>query len=516
MPLAKLVSIVHRLPSPGSPFAARSPQTVAAVDLGSNSFHMIVARVLNGQLHVLDRLQEMVRLAAGLDEQNHLDKASRERARSGACRVSASGCAACRRAPCARSAPTPCGARATPEISGRRRARLGHPIEIISGQEEARLIYQGVARHLADDDRQRLVLDIGGGSTEAIVGRRLEPLQMESLHIGCVGLSHRYFPRGEIASRAMRRAETAARLEFQPVAAQFRALGWQTAYGASGTVRAIGAMLQARRWGKGDITLDALYRLREVLLGVGHVQHLKSLGVGEDRAAVLPGGLAILIAAFEALAIERLEVSDGALREGLLYDLFGRMRHQDVRARTIAGLSARYHVDRGQAERVTRTAHQCLGQVAAAWGLGEDAAQTLEWAARLHEIGLAIAHSRYHRHGAYLTRHSDLPGFSWQEQRLSAVLIRGHRRRFPEATFEKLPKKEARAARRLCLLLRLAVLLHRGRVEQELPAFRLEAGKRRLRLHFPRGWLAKHPLTREDLEQEAEYLRAAGWRLRFT
>lgn len=516
MPLAKLVSIVHRLPSPGSPFAARSPQTVAAVDLGSNSFHMIVARVLNGQLHVLDRLQQMVRLAAGLDEQNHLDKAARARALECLSRFGE------------RLRGMPPGAVRAVGTNTLRRARnaakflvaaeraLGHPIEIISGQEEARLIYQGVARHLADDDRQRLVLDIGGGSTEVIVGRRLEPLQMESLHIGCVGLSQRHFPKGEIASKAVRRAETAARLEFQPVAAQFRALGWQTAYGASGTVRAIGAMVQARRWGKGEITLDALYRLREVLLGVGHVRHLKSLGVGEDRAAVLPGGLAILIAAFEALAIKRLEVSDGALREGLLHDLFGRMRHQDVRARTIAGLSARYHVDRGQAERVARTAQQCLEQVAATWKLDKDAAQTLEWAARLHEIGLAIAHSRYHRHGAYLTRHSDLPGFSWQEQRLSAVLIRGHRRRFPERTFKKLPKKEARAARRLCLLLRLAVLLHRGRVEQELPSFRLEAGKRRLRLRFPRGWLAKHPLTREDLEQEAEYLRAAGWRLRFS
>ena len=298
-----------------------------------------------------------------------------------------------------------------------------------------------MARHLADDDRQRLVLDIGGGSTEAIVGRRLEPLQMESLHIGCVGFSQRHFPKGEITSKAVRRAETAARLEFQPVAAQFRALGWQTAYGASGTVRAIGAMLQARRWGKGDITLDALYRLREVLLGVGHVRHLKSLGVGEDRAAVLPGGLAILIAAFEALEIKRLEVSDGALREGLLHDLLGRMRHQDVRARTITGLSARYHVDRGQAERVARTAQQCLEQVATAWGLDKDAAQTLEWAARLHEVGLAISHSRYHRHGAYLTRHSDLPGFSWQEQRLSAVLIRGHRRRFPDTDIQEVAEE---------------------------------------------------------------------------
>ncbi len=515
MPLARLVSAVRAAPETPL-FSSRASGVVAAVDLGSNSFHMIVARVLNGQLHVVDRLQEMVRLAAGLDDQNRLDKDSRARALECLSRFGER-------------------LRGMPESSVRvvgtntlRRARnaakflvsaeraLGQRIEIISGQEEARLIYQGVAHYLPDDDRQRLVLDIGGGSTEIIVGRRLEPVRMESLYVGCVGLSREHFPKGRITPRAMRHAETAARLEFQPVEAPFRALGWQVAYGSSGTVRAIGSALAARRDAEDGITLDGLYRLRETLLAAGHVRELKPLGIGEERAGVFPGGLAILIAAFEALRIERLTVSDGALREGLLYDLFGRIRHEDVRAGTIASLTARYHVDRAQAARVARTAREAFAQVAEAWSLGEEEGQALEWAARLHEIGLAIAHSKYHRHGAYLVQHSDLPGFSWQEQRLLAVLIRAHRRRLPEDVFDELPRKGARTARRLSMLLRLAVVLHRGRVEQELPPFAIGAGKRSLRLRFPRGWLAHHPLTHEDLAQEAAFLSAAGLRLKYT
>lgn len=513
MPVAKLVSAVQRLPT--LPLATRVPQIVAAVDLGSNSFHMIVARVLNGQLHVLDRLQEMVRLAAGLNEQNRLDKASRKRALECLSRFGE------------RLRSMPPGAVRAVGTNTLRRARnsgkfitqatraLGHPIQIISGQEEARLIYQGVARNLPDNGEQRLVLDIGGGSTEIIIGRQLETLLTESLYIGCVGLSSRYFSRGRISPRAWRRAEIAAQLELQPVAAQFRAHAWQTAYGSSGTVRAVGTILQARHWSETGITLESLYRLREALLAAGHVRQLKDFGISPERSIVLPGGVAILIAAFEALKIERLQVSDGALREGLLYDLLGRFRKEDVRARTIAGLSARYQVDRAQAERVTQTARYCFTQLAEAWALNEEAGQALEWAARLHEIGLAIAHSKYHRHGAYLVQHSDLPGFSWQEQQLLATLIRVHRRRFTPGIFEDLPKAQLRTGRRLAVLLRLGVLLHRGRTDTELPLFQLQAAKNSLSVKFPRAWLARHPLTREDLRQESVFLKAAGMRLRF-
>lgn len=493
----------------------RAPQTVAAVDLGSNSFHMIVARVLNGQLHVVDRLQEMVRLAAGLDERNRLNRDAQERALACLERfgqrlrglapggVRAVGTSTLRRA------------RGADKFLAAAARALGQPIEIISGHEEARLIYQGVAQNLPEDERARLVVDIGGGSTELILGRGLEPLLLESLHIGCVGLSMRYFPAGKLNAKAWRRAETAARLEVKPVEAQFRAHGWHASYGASGTIRAIAAVIQAQGWDAGGITLESLHKLREVLLAVKSLESLKLAGLSAERAPVFPGGVAILVALFEALHIQRLEISEGALREGLLYDLLGRLREQDVRARTIGALSERYHVDLAQAERVARTAQQCFSQAAHAWEIGEDYQHALGWAARLHEIGLAIAHNKYHKHGAYLAEHSDLPGFSYQEQRLLAALIRGHRRRFPIEVFDELPKSQARVARRLCVLLRLAVLLHRGRAETEPPRFKLEAGTRLLRVRFARGWLGKNPLTCADLAREADYLKAAKIKLEY-
>lgn len=493
----------------------RAPETVAAIDLGSNSFHMIVARALNGQLHVLDRLQEMVRLAAGLDERHRLEKEAQRRALACLERFGQRLHGIRRDSVRVVGTDTLRRARNVPKFLAAAERALGHPIEIISGQEEARLIYQGVARNLPDDAKNRLVVDIGGGSTEFIIGKQLEPVHMESLHMGCVGLSLKYFPRGTITRKRLEQAETAARLELQPVQAEFCRIGWEAAYGASGTVRAIGAIVRAQGWDEQGITRDALYRLREIILSAGSSYRLKLPGLPEERAPVFPGGLVIMLAAFEALHIERLLVSDGALREGLLYDLLGRIRQQDVRSRTIGSLSNRYHVDIAQAVRVERTARYCCAQMSATWKLLEDDIHALGWATRLHEIGLAIAHTKYHKHGAYLVRHSDLPGFSLQEQWLLAALIRGHRRRFPRELFEELKGRQFRKAVRLCLLLRLAVLLHRARAEIELPLFELMGRSRGLSVRFPRGWLKKNPLTRADLEQEARYLRAAGLRLDF-
>jgi exopolyphosphatase/guanosine-5'-triphosphate,3'-diphosphate pyrophosphatase len=269
------------------------------------------------------------------------------------------------------------------------------------------------------------------------------------------------------------------------------------------------------KWAEEDITAPALKKLRAALIEAGHVARVELPGLSPERAAVFPGGVAVLIAAFEALGIERLHVSGGALREGLLHDLVGRIRHEDVRSQTIRTLSERYHVDAAQARRVARTARLCFERVADDWKLDEEAGAALERAALLHEIGLAIAHTKYHRHGAYLAEFSDLPGFSWQEQRQLACLIRSHRRRFPEEVFDTLPSTQARRARRLSVLLRLAVLLHRGRVDEKLPRFRLTARKRALRLEIPGEWLRRNPLTAADLARECRYLRAAGWRFDF-
>ncbi len=490
-------------------------RAVAALDLGSNSFHLIVAQMQDGRLHVIDRLQEMVRLGGGLDERDHLLPAARARALACLARfgqrlrgfprgsVRAVGTNTLRRMHNAA------------EFLNAAERVLGHPIDIIAGREEARLIYQGMARSWPDDGRPRLVIDIGGGSTEIILGQGLDAITMESLYMGCVSLSEGYFGDGVLSDKAMSRAETAARLELRPVQAQFRH-GWETVIGTSGTIRAVRSVLRAQGWTDGTITPTALRRLRAALVSARHLDRLKLPGLAADRAAVFPGGVAILLAAHESLGIKRMLVADGALREGLLYDLAGRLRREDVREHTVAVLARRFHADLAQAQRVMRTARHGFEYVARKWGLTEDDERLLNWAARLHEIGLAVAHNQYHKHGAYLAEKSDLPGFSWQTQRQLAAIIRGHRRKFPAEVFDALPEPQRSAARRLCILLRLAVLLHRSRSGSTPRGLRLQAGRRSLKIRFARGWLGRHPLTQADLVQEAAWLRAARITLEFS
>ncbi len=482
---------------------------VAAIDLGSNSFHMIVARRVNGQLHVVDRLREMVQLAAGLDSQNRIDRGATVRALECLKRFAQrlSGMAS-RQIRCV-GTNTLRRARNAGDFIAMAEGVLGYPIEVIAGREEARLIYLGVAHSVADAGR-RLVIDIGGGSTELIIGEGLEPLITESLHIGCVGMSRGYFPHGVIRKNAFAEAELAAALEFQPVQKIIREQGWASAVGASGTILACAHVLQARIWTRSGISRSGLQRLRTALIETGHVRRITTWpGISAERAAVLPGGVAILCAAFQALGIKRLEVSEGALREGLLYDLLGRIGHHDIREHSIEALLERYHIDRAQALAVARSARALLAQVAEAWQLhAPEHTAWLEWAARLHEIGLAIDHTRYHRHGAYLVENADLPGFSRQDQRRVAVLIRAHRRKFPAALLHALP-----GSLHLAVLLRLAVLLHRARQPQMAP-LKLDATHTTLTLRFPIGWLEHHPLTATDLRQEASDLKAAGLKLK--
>lgn len=499
------------------PAADRAPQTLAAVDLGSNSFHMIVARAADGELHIVDRMRETVRLAAGLDTRQRLTRKARRRALECLARfgqrlrglppgsVRAVGTNTLRQA------------RNAGEFLAECRRILGHPIDVISGREEARLIYLGVSHSLADDGGRRLVIDIGGGSTEFIIGERFEALHMESLFMGCVGMSRAYFPGGAINRGNLQRAELAALLELQNIQAQYRRIGWQTAIGSSGTLLSIADVIRAAGWADQGITLEALHKLRKALLTAGSIKRLASLdGLRPERAPIFPGGVAILLAACEALGIEHMAASSGALREGLLYDLLGRIRHEDVRERAIGAITSRYQIDAEQAARVEHTALACLAQTAKAWRLEDERHRNaLSWAARLHEIGLTIAHSQYHKHGAYLLANADLPGFTREEQRLLAALVRGHRRKFPETVFRELPDYQVEPARRLCVLLRLAVLLRRSRSGTPLPQFTLSATGKGLQLQFPTGWLARHPLTRADLAQEAEYLQAAKFKLHY-
>jgi exopolyphosphatase/guanosine-5'-triphosphate,3'-diphosphate pyrophosphatase len=490
------------------------PDVLAAVDLGSNSFHMVVARYSHGQLVILDRLREMVRLAAGLGDSGRLDDAATERAlrclerfgqrlravRADSVRVV--GTNALRHAKRKRW------------FLERARAALGHPIEIISGLEEARLIYSGVAHTSPMSPDKRLVIDIGGGSTEVVIGEGFNPLLLESLSVGCVGLSSGYFDDGRISAKRLERARTAVRLELEPVQEAYRKMGWLNAFGSSGTVRVIGDSLRAINSESPHITLENLNVLAERVIAAGHVDDLDLPEVDSERAPVFPAGLAILLEVVENFGIERVRVAEGAMREGLLYDLMGRFTDEDARVRSVRAMEKRYHIDEGQAERVEATVVGLLEQVESAWGLEDPLAElVLRWAARLHETGLDIAHSKYHRHSAYLLEHADMPGFPREEQLLLSALVGGHRRQLSFESLEDLLPPWDRLAEFLIVLLRLAVLLHRGRSPQPLPAVGLTVKSRNITLELPPRWMKEHPLTLEDLEQERAYLKEAGFRL---
>lgn len=496
----------------------RNPDTLAAIDLGSNSFHMIIARVVrDGQLQVLDRLREMVQFAAGLDNAEYLSEAAQERALACLARFGQRLHGLPSWAVRIVGTNTLRQARNADEFLGRACAVLGHPIEVIAGDEEARLIYLGVSHALDFDNVRRLVVDIGGGSTEFIIGEGAEEgYYRESIEMGCVHYSRQFFPEGVLNKTSMRQAEIAARTMLQGIEQSFRHLGWKEAVGASGTIRTVGQVVADCGWcGSGTITAEALQMLANKMIDAGHIKNLKLESLSAKRGAVFPGGVAILKGLFESLGIQRMIVSDGALREGLLYDLVGRIRHEDVREHTVADVAERYHADQSHAGRIKDTAIALLESVASAWGLEEEEHfLRLEWAALLHEVGLALSHSQYHKHGAYLLAYSDMPGFSRQEQQALAFLVRGHRRKLPMAELKLFPEEFRQPALRLCLLLRLAVLLNRNRSPAALPHLTCKADQNTLKLKFPEGWLAQHPLTEADLAQEAVYVKTADYRLK--
>ena len=491
------------------------PEVLAAVDLGSNSFHLVVARHSHGQLVIIDRLREMVCLGAGVDEEGRLDR--EVAARALACLERFGQRLRDMRARDVRVVGTNALRRAHRKQAFLERARtaLGHPIQIVSGREEARLIYSGVAHTMPRMDGRRLVVDIGGGSTELIIGTGLEPLELESTQMGCVGTTHRFFADGRISAKRLGRARVAACQELEPLQAAFLQRGWDQAVGSSGTVRAIGEAIRELRPGWTAITPQGLELLLETLQAAGQVRDLGIAAIDEERRSVFPAGVAILAAIFEVLGCERMEVAEGAMREGLLWDMIGRFGHEDARERTVAAMQARYHVDAAQAARVEATLRGFLDQAGEAWQLDDPfAALLLEWSARLHEIGLDVAHSRHHQHGAYLLENADMPGFTREEQRLLARLVGSHRRKLQVEGFGELLPPWDRRAISMIVLLRLAVLLHRGHGNAPLPELQLLPRGRSLEVRFPVRWLKEHPLTVADLRQEIELLRAADFRLK--
>ena len=491
-------------------------ELIAAVDLGSNSFRLQVGRVVDHQVYAQDSLKEPVRLAAGLRHNRVLDAAAQRRALAALTRFGERLRGFLPETVRVVATDTFRVARNAAHLIDKGQQALGFPIEVIAGREEARLIYLGVVHTLPDPARRQLVVDIGGGSTEFIVGQGYAPLELESLHLGCVSHTLQYFSSGSVSKKNMKEAELAASNELETIIATYRKLGWQRAIGSSGTAKAIAELLHLNglnglnehnepACGAGEISRAGLERLKALLFRAGHVDHLHLPGLRADRAAVLPGGLAILSAVFAGFELECMTFSEGALRHGVLHDLVGRHHHDDMRDVTVSQFMQRYVVDRRQAARVADSALALLQQLLPQEDTGHEMeAQFLTWAVRLHEIGISVAHSGYHKHGAYILGNADMPGFSRQDQVRLSGLVLCHRGKLASA-LEAMP--DARD-RRMIFCLRLAVLLHRARIEAPGPDVRVSLTKHGMTLTLATAGLAAPGLTMASLEEEVSQWNA--------
>jgi len=482
-------------------------ELIAAVDLGSNSFRLQIGRIVNDQIYPLDSLKEAVRLAAGLSPEKVLSEEAQQR-----------GIAALSRFQERLSGFDPGSVRAVatntlrvaknaPVFLAQAEKALGFPIEVIAGREEARLIYVGVAHTLPDPHRQQLVVDIGGGSTELIIGKSFKPMALESLYMGCVGFSLRFFPDGRIDKHSLKEAQMAAAHELQTISRAYRKIGWKDAVGSSGSAKGLVEILEHNGLAKGDITCDGLEALRDMLLRAGRLDALDLSGLKEERIPVLLGGFAIMLAVFKEFRLERMKFSEGALRLGVLYDLLGRYHHHDLRDATVMAFMSRYHVDRRYAVRVAETACRLLVSVMPET---EDKKHPdrrfLCWAAMLHEIGISVAHSGYHKHSAYIIANADMPGFSRMDQERLARIVLGHRGKLTRVTIVASDSVDWV----LIACLRLATIFHRARNDKELPPIRLAREGRNFVLYMPEGWLKKHPLTYAAIEEEQRQWLSVG------
>jgi exopolyphosphatase/guanosine-5'-triphosphate,3'-diphosphate pyrophosphatase len=477
--------------------------TLAAVDLGSNSFHLEIGRVVERQIYPLDAVREVVRLGAGLTADKRIDRATHARALESLAKLAERLRGFPRQAVRAVGTNALRVAKNAPQFLRDARQVLGFPIEVISGREEARLIYLGVAHALPVTAQRRLVVDVGGGSTEFIVGTGFEPQLTESLYMGCVSYSLRFFPEGRIDKAAMRAAELAARQELAGLVRAYRAAGWDEAVASSGTARSIENILRENGFAQDGLTRAGLEKLRSLLLKSEKADPDRIAGLRPNRAPVLPGGVAILVAAFDELGVETMKVSAAALRHGVLYDLLGRVEQ----------FMRRYHVDAAQAERVKQLALTIYDALAPGAEREDDADRLLlDWAARLAEIGLSIAHAQYHKHSAYVLSNADMPGFSRMEQaRLARVVLahRGKLRKMQDAGLDGTDWK-------LVFALRTASLILRSRSDASVPFLRVAADLGGFAIDLPQSWLDESPLSAAAIEAEADHWKAVGMKLQLS
>ncbi|ELR65291.1 Exopolyphosphatase [Photobacterium marinum] len=489
------------------------PREIAAIDLGSNSFHMVVARIVGQSLQIISRHKQRVHLASGLDAHQNLDQAAIQRGLN---------CLAMFAERLQGFEPENVRIAATYTLRQAQNAHvflkraeslIPYPIEIIPGTEEGRLIYLGVA-HTQPENGRKLVVDIGGGSTELIIGEDFDTHLVYSKHMGCVSYDQQFFPKDKISAKSMAAAKLAAEQKLESIASKYRKKGWQYAVGSSGTIKAIREVLIGMGCADGIITGKRLCQLTDKILEFKNAQDLNFQGLSDDRKPVFAAGVAILSAVFNSLEIEQMTYSDGALREGLLYEMEDRFRHSDIRTRTADAMAAQYHVDMEQANRVKNTAEMLYNQIEPQPGLAKSELSTLlGWGALLHEVGLSITYPGFHRHSAYLLRYSTMPGFNLEQQTVLATLVRFQRK---SLKLEEMPELNIYKRKHLYPLirtLRLAVALNGQRTDDPLPQIKVKADKEDWLLSLPKDWENNNKLLAADLRQEQEYWAKAGWGL---
>ena len=486
------------------------PETIAAIDLGSNSFHMIIAKHENENLAIIDQLKESVRLGAGMDGSNRISDETTARAFE---------CLACfgqriKHIPANGvrivGTNTLRNAINSAEFLEKAETLLGHRIEIVSGVEEARLIYLGVSHHVVEDNGRRMVVDIGGGSTEITLGDRFDPIYIKSFEMGSVVLSHKGFSGGKISKKRIRQAQLTAEVELEPYVEHYKKLNWVDVIGASGTIKSVASVVSSMGWCSNGISAESLDMIINELKCINHVDELKLSGLKSERQPVFAGGVIVLKAIFDSFSIKHMHVSEGALREGILYDLIGRKQHEDTRSKTIQNWMRRFDVDKIHAESVMNTALNLYAQVAVSWQIDDDECQRqLSWAANIHEIGLHISHSQSHKHGGYIIQNADLLGFSRDDQKILATLIRAQRSSFSNNLFMSLSETWHEKAKKIAILLRISILLNRSRDYSNLVIPSICASKNQVELKFHADFLEQHLLTSADLEKEQSILKGA-------
>lgn len=488
---------------------------LAAVDLGSNSFRLEIGRFDHGRIHRTEYLKETVRQGNGLDADRNLTPEAMQRGWDCLARFGERLAGFKKYQVRAVATQTLREARNREEFLARAHKILGFPIDVIPGREEARLIYQGVAHLLPQSDERRLVVDIGGRSTEMILGKGLDARTMESYRVGSVAWSMKYFPEGQFTPRAFTTAEVAAKAVLDEAVNAYRAEAWDTAYGSSGTIGAVSDVLTAAGWPAGLVTRDGLDWLLDRLLRAQSADRLKLDGMKDDRRAVIGGGVSVLRAVFELLGISQMEAAQGALRHGVLYDLLDREQDlTDLRSTTVQRLASKFSADPVQAQRVSKVARHLFVMAGAGLPPADSARfqRKLEWAAQLHEIGSQISHSDYHKHGAYILDNADAPGFALPELHRLSLLVLGHRGKLRKLDIDF----EDRVFIQQLLCLRLAVILCHARRDPDLKGLQLECGDQPGRifvLNCRAGWAQAFPQSAHLLQEEVLAWQKTPWTL---